>query len=91
MTHQRSTELAGEEEKVLSRGFEVCCCFDPRISHYSDAISRLTLSHVELGQLERTTSFSELQIREWFRCFSTQCPTGRMDKEVLVGRAAKSY
>ena len=61
------------------------CRFPP-----PDAISRLTLSHVELGQLERTTSFSEVQIREWFRCFSAQCPTGRMDKEVLVGRAAKS-
>ena len=56
----------------------------------SDAISRLTLSHVEVGQLERTTSFSELQIREWFRCFSAQCPTGRMDKELLAGRDAKS-
>ena len=57
---------------------------------FSDAISRLTLSHVEVGQLERTTSFSELQIREWFRCFSAQCPTGRMDKELLAGRDAKS-
>ena len=90
MTHQRSAELAGEEEKVLSRD-KVCCCFDPRINPSSDAISRLTLSHVELGQLERRTSFSELEIREWFRCFSAQCPTGRMDKEVLVSRAAKSF
>ena len=88
MTHQRTAELAGEEEKVVFKE-KVCCCFDPtRISH-SDAISRLTLSHVELGELERATSFSELQVREWFRCFSAQCPTGRMDKEVLVGRAAK--
>ena len=30
-----------------------------------------------------------LLIREWFRCFSAQCPTGRMDKELLVAELQK--
>jgi Ca2+-binding EF-hand superfamily protein len=39
---------------------------------------------VELAQLERATAFTDPEIKEWFRCFSLQCPNGRMDQETVV-------